>query len=88
MKGARIFSKVDPRLGCPQVRIKEEDINKITFWTKYGHYEFVVLPFRLTNAPANFMCLMNGVFRDYSDKFVIVFMDDILIYFNTKEDHE
>ena len=60
--------------------IKEEDIIKTTFRTRYEHYEFTVVPFRLSNAPIVFMCLMNGVFREYLDKFVIVFLDDILIY--------
>jgi hypothetical protein len=70
------------------VRIREEDTNKTTFRTRYGHYEFVVVPFGLTNAPTTFMCLMNGVFRDYLDKFIIVFLDDILIYSKTEEEHE
>jgi hypothetical protein len=70
------------------VRIKEDDINETTFRTKYGHYEFMVVPFGLSNAPTVFMCLMNGVFREYLDKFVIVFLDDILIYARTKEEHE
>jgi hypothetical protein len=71
-----------------QVRIQEEDTSKTTFRTRYGHYEFVVVPFGLTNAPTTFMCLMNGVFRDYLDKFFIVFLDDILIYSKTEEEHE
>jgi hypothetical protein len=70
------------------VRIKEEYINKTTFRTRYEHYEFTVVPFGLSNAPVVFMCLMNGVFREYLDKFVIVFLDDILIYSKTKEEHE
>jgi hypothetical protein len=61
----------------------EEDINKITFRTRYGHYEFTVVPFGLSNAPIVFMFLMNGVFREYLNKFVIVFLDDIMIYSNT-----
>jgi hypothetical protein len=69
------------------MRIKEDDTSKITFRTSYGHYEFVVVPFGLTNASATFMCLMNGVFRDFMYKFVIVFLDDILIYSKTKEEH-
>jgi hypothetical protein len=70
------------------VRIKEEDINKTTFKTRYGHYEFVAVPFGLSNAPFVFMCMMNGVFREYLNKFVIIFLDDILIYSKTKEGRE
>jgi hypothetical protein len=88
LKGARIFSKIDLRSGYHQVRIKDEDINKTTFRTRYGHYEFTMVSFGLTNAPDVFMCLMNGVFRDYLDKFVIVFLDDILVYSKSEEEHE
>jgi hypothetical protein len=82
-----MFSNIDLRLGY-QVRIKEEDTNKTTFRTRYGHYEFVVVPFGLKNTPATFMCLMNGVLRVLLDKFVIVFLYDILIYSKTDEEHE
>ena len=70
------------------MRIKEEDIHKISFKTRYGHYEFVVVSFGLTIAPATFMCLMNSVFIKYLDKFVLVFLDDILIYAMNEEEHE
>ena len=70
------------------MRICDEDIHKITFRTRYGHYKFVVIPFRLTNAPANFMCVMNNIFSKYLDKFVLVFIDDILVYSKSKEEHE
>jgi hypothetical protein len=88
LKDAKIFLKIDLRSRYHQVRIKDEDINKTTFRTRYGHYEFTMVPFGLSNAPAIFMSLMNGVFRDYLDKFVIVFLDDILVYSRTEEEHK
>jgi hypothetical protein len=88
LKDAKIFLKIDLRSGYNQLRIKDEYINKTTIRTRYGHYEFTVVPFGLSNALAVFMCLMNGVLGDYLDKFIIVFLDDILVYSKLEEDHE
>ena len=88
MGGAIIFSNIDLLSGYHQVRICDEDIHKTAFHTRYGHYDFVVMPFELTNALANFMRMMNNIFSRYLDNFILVFIDDIIFYSKNKKEHE
>ncbi|GJY41885.1 putative reverse transcriptase domain-containing protein [Tanacetum coccineum] len=87
LQGSSVYSKINLRSGYHQLKVRDEDIPKTAFRTRYGHYEFQVLPFGLTNAPVVFMDLMNRVCKPYLDKFIIVFIDDILIYSRNKEEH-
>ena len=88
LRGALFYSKIELRTGYHQLRVREADIPKTAFRMRYGHFEFTMMPFKLTNAPVEFMDLMHRVFQPYLDQFVVVFVDNILIYSNSKEDHE
>ena len=88
LKGASVFSNIDLRSGYYQLQVKDVDVPKISFRTRYGHHEFLVMPFGLTNAPTAFMDLMNRVFQPYLDQFVVVFIDDILVYSKAAQEHE
>ena len=87
LQSARYFTKIDLRTGYHQVKVSKEDVSKTAFRTRYGYYEFQVLPFGLTDAPTTFQQLMNDIFRDQLGEFVVTFLDDIMVYINTFEDH-
>jgi hypothetical protein len=88
LRGAQVFPKIDLNSGYHQLRIREEDIEKTTFCTRYGHFEFIVMSFGLTNAPAAFMEAMNRMFHEFLDDFIVMFLDDVLIYSKPEEEHE
>ena len=88
LQGAKVFSKIDLQSGYHQLKIQEQDIPKTAFTTRYGLYVYTVMSFGLTNAPAYFMNMMNKVFMEFLDKFVVVFIDDILVYSKNEEEHK
>ena len=88
LRGARVYSKIGLRTSYHQLKVRETDIPKTAFRTRYGHFKFTVMPFRLTNAPAAFMDLIHRVFQPYLDQFVVAFVDDILIYSQSEWEHE
>ena len=88
LQGSQVFSKIDLHSGYHQLKIQEKDVQKMALRTRYGHYEFLVMPFGLTNAPTTFMDMMNRIFRELVDRSVMVFIDDILIYSKSQEEHE
>jgi len=87
LHGSFVFSKIDLRSGYNQILVKADDVQKTSFRSRYGHYKYVVMPFGVTNAPTVFMDYMNQIFRPFLNKFVVVFIDDILIYSKTQEEH-
>ena len=87
LHGSAVFSKIDLRSGYHQILVKDDDVQKTAFRSRYGHYEYVIMPFGVTNALAVFMDYINRIFRPFLDKFVVVFIDDILIYSRTQEEH-
>ena len=88
LRGAQVYSKINLRTCYHQLRVREADIPKTTFRARYGHFKFIVMPFGLTNEPATFIDLMHRVFQPYLDQFVVVIVDDILIYSQSEEEHE
>ena len=88
LQGAKVFSKIDLRSGYHELKIREQDIPKTAFTTRYGLYEYTIMSFGLTNAPAYFMNMMNKVFMEFLDKFVVMFIDDILVYSKNEEEHK
>ena len=88
LRGARVCSKINLRIGYHKLRVRDTDIPKTAFRTRYGHFEFTVMPIGLTNAPATFMDIMHKIFQPYLDQLVVVFVDDILIYSQSEWEHE